>query len=147
LFIHRIESQNKRNPEESLRLTPGSTQDHPKSNSIFESSVQVLIELQNPGAMTIALCSLFQDLTNLWCRTCPNPQLPLPRHTSVPFSQVLSSPESRAQHCPPLPVRSRGDNSSPRPLAVLGLGHPRAARAHCWLVFKLMSPESPDPFP
>lgn len=46
-------------------------------------------------------------------------------------------------------TQSRGDNSSPHPVAVLGLLHPRAwldllaARAHCWLIFHLLSTRTP----
>jgi len=46
-------------PQGSSSPTPGSTQDHPKFKPCVESIVQTLLELQQLGAVTTALRSLF----------------------------------------------------------------------------------------
>ena len=48
---------------------PHSSTQNPNPTS--ESAVQTLLELQNFRAVTIALCSLPQSPTTLWCRPCP----------------------------------------------------------------------------
>ena len=41
------------------------------SNTMFETIAQTLLELWQLGAMIIALGSLFQGPTTLWCSTSP----------------------------------------------------------------------------
>ena len=53
---HRI-SWVERDPQESSSLTPGSTQNHPKSNPTSERVVQMLLNSSRLGAMTTALRS------------------------------------------------------------------------------------------
>jgi len=66
-----------------------------------ENGVQMFLELQQLGAVTTALGSLFHALVmNLFII----PNLTLPWHTSVPFPQALSlSPERELSTAPLLP--------------------------------------------
>jgi len=85
-----------------MSRTPCSTQEHSKSSPTSESVVQMLLELQQLGAVPTTLGSLFQDPNALWCRTFPQP-LPAP-----PVTQLNALPpaftESRAQRCPSTPL-------------------------------------------
>jgi len=49
-----------------MESNSSSTQDHPKSNPVSESAVQMLLEFQQPGAVTTAQGSLIQGLATLW---------------------------------------------------------------------------------
>ena len=66
------------------------------SDHISESIVQMLLELQRPGAVTTALGSQFYAHHPLVRNLLLTPKLTLPWHSSMPFPQVLSlSPERR----------------------------------------------------
>ena len=54
----------------------------------------------------------------------PDPQLLLPWHSSMP-RPLLLSPESRGQHCLPLPVRSCSRHEASPQLLCSGLNKPR----------------------
>jgi len=55
-FIHK-ESQNNPMWKGSLKLTPGFTQDCPKTTPMSESTVQTLFQLQQLGALSTAVGS------------------------------------------------------------------------------------------
>jgi len=93
-------SQLGRDIQGSLSPNPGPTQHHPKSNPTSESTVQILLELQQLRAVPTALGSLFHAHSSL----IQNPQLPLPWHSSMLFPQALSlSQRAELSAAPPLP--------------------------------------------
>jgi len=109
ILNHRIISWGGSNPWESWSWTPGSTQDHPKSKPcLWECSPNTLWTVaawchhRCPGQP--APCPLPSGEEPF-----PNPQLPLPWHSSMLFPLVLLlSPESRAQRrSPAFLMRSR----------------------------------------
>jgi len=86
-------------------LAPHSTTQN--SNPMSESGVQTLLELQQLEAIPTALGSLFRahhPLVQTLSLT-PFPAPPLTQLHAVPSGPVAVT-QSRAQRCPPLPVRS-----------------------------------------
>ena len=72
-----------------------------------ENTVQKFLEPYQFGAMIVAIgaCSVPNHAVSE--EPVPNPQLPLPWHRSVPFSQALSlSQRAELSAAPSLPVRS-----------------------------------------
>lgn len=64
-----------RDPHISSSPTPGSIQDHPKTNQMSESVVQTLLELQQLSALTTVRGSLSQSPTTPWVQNLSLMQL------------------------------------------------------------------------
>jgi len=109
-------------PQGSLSPTPSSTQTTWNSNTVSESTVQTLLKL---GATTIPLGRLFYAHDPLGQRLSLTSGPPLAQFHVVPSGPVAVT-QSRAQCCPPLPVRSCCCHEAPPSLLCSGPSTPRA---------------------
>ena len=113
-----------RNPQ-GLSLTPSSTHHPTFKLHDWERCVQSLLELWQLRAVPTALGSLFHAHHALVQNLSLTPNLTLPwQLPAIPLGAVAVT-ESRAQRCPPLPVRSCSCHEASPQLFCSGLSTPR----------------------